>query len=61
LSGAPGLTAISDEVILERLRERFGLNANAIEFLALASDADVRGYRVPAADGDRFLRSAAAR
>jgi spectinomycin phosphotransferase len=56
LSGAPGHLAISEDVILERLRERFGLDAIAIEFLALASDADVRGYRVAAADGDRFLK-----
>jgi spectinomycin phosphotransferase len=56
LTGETGSIVLSDDAVLARLRERFGLEVGAIEFLPLASDADVRGYRVPTAGGDLFLK-----
>ena len=56
MTGETGSIVISDDAVLARLRERFGLDVRAIEFLPLASDADVRGYRVPTAGGDLFLK-----
>lgn len=52
----PELIATSDRDILERLRARFSLDADSVEFLALGYDADAWVYRVHARDGDRFLK-----
>ena len=52
----PERLAISDDDIIRRLRSRFGLDADAVEFLSLGYDADARVYRVHTRDGDRFLK-----
>ena len=56
LTNVPEPLTISDSDIVERLRVGFHLDADAVEFLPLASDADVRGYRVHSPEGDRFLK-----
>jgi spectinomycin phosphotransferase len=48
--------AIPDGDIVERLRTRFGVDADAVEFLPLGYDADAWVYRIHARDGDRFLK-----
>lgn len=52
----PEPLAIPDGDILERLRTRFGLEADAVEFLPLGYDAQACVYQVHARDGDRFLK-----
>ena len=52
----PEPVAISNDHILERLRTRFGFDADAVEFMPLGYDADAWVYRVHARNGDRFLK-----
>lgn len=52
----PEPLAIPDDDILVRLRSRFDLDADAVEFLPLGYDAQAWVYWVHAGDGDRFLK-----
>ena len=52
----PEPAAIHDDEILARLRARFGMDADAVEFLPLGYDADAWVYRIHVRDGDRFLK-----
>lgn len=56
LTDVPEPLAIPGGRILARLRARFDVDADAIEFIPLGYDADAWAYRVHARDGDRFLK-----
>jgi spectinomycin phosphotransferase len=52
----PEPPSISDRDILDRLRTRFDVRAEGVEFLPLGADADAWVYRVRARDHDLFLK-----
>jgi spectinomycin phosphotransferase len=52
----PDPAPVPDDEILTRVRARFGLIADAVEFLPLGYDGDAWVYRVHVLGGDRFLK-----
>jgi spectinomycin phosphotransferase len=52
----PDAPTISDRDILERLRTRFGVDADSVEFLPIGYDAEAWVYRVHTRDRDLFLK-----